>query len=536
MNRRYIEMLLLIVVLAIAPVASAQLPALQIDLDRNTAGVQVELDKAVLSGGDTIQGALHLTGTGSITKVEGFQLRVDVAPTGSMDSVSTAGKGADTSDASSDYFEMIWLQIPIGTPDKIDLPGEVFTFDLVLPSPLPSGDITFSSVTTADSSGKTGITTDIMAGSILNIDGTVIDIPTSIISEGQAPTDTPTDAVTETPTITPTFTFTDIPTDTPTDGVTETPTITPTNTPTAILTDTPTDTPTESEEMGYVLLDGYGAQHLQGTAVALMPDFNNENELFPWFGVNIARDIEFLSDNSTRVLLSGYGQVATVVKGATTTYDNSLVDMMDDKCVSIKPSSSGGYYILDKYGEVIILGSANNALAGVITGTLLPGGRVGEVSEELLLRAVDLEVNADEDTVYVLDSFGGVHIQGANAAERGALTRTYFGWDIARDLEFFSANEYDCVLDGLGGIHAVSGESLPEEFTGSIPGSVAMSYHYFGWDIARDVEFTPDFKAAWKLDGFGVAHNCGLAPVVPGLWFGWDISIDLEIYLGETQF
>ena len=523
MENRKLGMLFVMFGLLVASTASAQ--TLSIDLDLGTAGIQSSLDKSTLQAGGTVSGALYMEGTAQITNVVGFDQKVLVSPASAMDTGSdTDGSyGMDKTDDVQGYFRRQWMNLDPGT--SITLPDNIFTFDLVLPDPIPEGDITFS---IAD------VNIGYEFGSPPLSIGDVTVNPAAIVS-AVTPTDTPTDTPTlaETPTDTPTFTFT--PTDTPT--ISETPTDTPTHTPTSIITDTPTDTPTETEDMGYVLLDGYGAHHLQGTAVALMPDFNNENELFPWYGINIARDIEFLSDNTTRLLLSGYGQVATVVKGATTTYDNSLLDIQDDKYVSVKPSSSGGCYVLDKYGEVTILGSANNALAGVITGSLLPGGRVGEVTDtELLLRAVDLEVNADEDTVYVLDSFGGVHIQGADAAERGALSRTYFGWDIARDLEFFSANEYDCVLDGLGGIHPVSGESLPDEFAGSIPGTVAMSYHYFGWDIARDVEFTPDFKAAWKLDGYGVAHNCGLAPIVPGLWFGWDIAMDLEIYLGETQF
>lgn len=539
MNRTQIALSLWISVLLLAPGAFAQLPEVSIDLDRNAAGVQTELDKSTLTPGGTIQGAVYMVGNAGITYVQGFDIRVLVSPTSGIAAGSSTsgvasefGTGVDATDPTNGYFGRKWIHtIPAF---KINLPGEVFLFDLVLPNPLPAGDIELSFPTTT-TRPQQGIQGDLVNGPSLDfsIDDMTMQTASIVESGSPEPTDTPTD--------TPPIGATDTPTDTPvTETPTDTPTFTPTDTPPIGATDTPTDTPvtpSPTEAMGYVLLDGYGAQHLQGTAVALMPDFNNENEFFPWYGFDIARDIEFLADHTTRLVLNGYGQIATVVLGATTTYDNTLLDIQDDKYVSMKPSASGdGAYVLDKYGEVTILGDANPALGGIITGSLLPGGGVDEVSEELKLRAVDLEVNADEDTVYVLDSFGGVHIVGANAAERGAMTRAYFGWDIARDLEFFTANELDCVLDGLGGVHPVSGEALPPEYTGSIPGTVEMSYHYFGWDIARDIEFTPDFKSAWKLDGLGAAHNCGLAPIVPGIWFGWDIAEDLEIYLAETPF
>jgi hypothetical protein len=278
---------------------------------------------------------------------------------------------------------------------------------------------------------------------------------------------------------------------------------------------------------GYIVLDGYGAHHLLGTAVALNP--TGPEGYFPYFfdyATNIAWDrgvdIEFLSDGTSRKLLTALGQVITIVLGATTTYDWTMVDLLDEtQYVGLQCTASGnGAYLLDRYGNVSVMGDANAGLAGLATTVVLPGD---------VLRAVDIEVNSAEDTAFVLDSYGGVYVVGALAAERGGLPRAYFGWDIARDLEFFTSNELDCVLDGFGLVHSVSGEQLPEEFQTGIP------MHNWGWDIARDLEFTQDFTGAWTLDGFGPAHMEGYAPYVSGLWFGWDIAVDLEVY-NETPF
>jgi hypothetical protein len=531
-------MLIVVCALLTASTALAQLPQVVIDLDRNAVGVQ---NSIVGTPGGTVQGAVNMVGNSGITYVQGYDIRIHAS---GLTSGSTAGVASDfgtsqeASNTGSGYIGRKWINMV--SAFKIMLPGDLFTFDIVLPNPLP-GTITLSFYTTAERVQQ-GIQGDLINGPTLNFDAAVITMNSGDIITDDVPTNTPTDIpVTETPTNTPTFT--DIPVNTSTDTPTpetpiDTPTFTETPTDTDTATNTPTDTatPTPTEPTvggGYVLLDGYGAHHLLGTAVDLSPVPGNENEYFPYFYDSVngswdrAVDIEFLSDGTTRKMLTALGQVITIVKSATTTYDWSMVDLADEtQYIGLQCTASGnGAYLLDRYGNVSVMGDANAALAGLATGSQLPGDS---------LRAVDIEVNGAEDTAFVLDSHGGVYVIGALAGERGGLTRAYFGWDIARDLEFFTANELDCVLDGYGLVHPVSGEALPEEYQGTIANAVSLSY--WGWDIARDLEFANDFTGAWTLDGFGPAHMAGFAPYVPGLWFGWDIAVDIEIYSPETGF
>jgi len=539
---RFTQMLVLALAVMVVPAAFAQLPEISIDLDRNTAGVQLDAPK---TPGAVIQGAVYLAPGGTVTDFHGYNLLVTVSPAAAVQAITTGPGpdlydqllGADKSNAGSGIIGRSVVH-STGAAPKRTLPQNVFTFDLTLANPLPDGNIALHLVTTVENE-QMGLFLDFGTGTTLLINDSTVVHPDSTIGTS-VPPDTPTDTpVDETPTETATPVDTETPVDTPTDTpVGETPTDTPTpeDTPTETPTSTPTEEPTATptEAIGYIILDGFGAHHTLGTAVELAPTAGNDNEYWPYFydpstqiAWDRAVDIEFLGDRTTRKMLTALGQVITIVKGATTTYDWSMVDLGDTtKYVGLACTASGnGAYLLDRYGVVQVMGDANAALAGQVTGSPLPGDD---------LRAVDIEVSANEDSVYVLDSWGGVYVQGAAAAERGALPRAYFGWDIARDLEFFTANELDCVLDGYGVVHAVSGTALPDEFLGTIENTKALST--WGWDIARDLEFAHNFKSAWTLDGLGPAHMAGSAPYIPGLWFGWDIAVDLELYLNETPF
>jgi hypothetical protein len=85
---------------------------------------------------------------------------------------------------------------------------------------------------------------------------------------------------------------------------------------------------------------------------------------------------------------------------------------------------------------------------------------------------------------YVLDGYGGVHAGGGAAAITPATA--YFGWDIAKDIAFIPVAYSDSVhgdgylvLDGYGGIHR--GGKLASISVASTP--------YFGWNIARALDF-----------------------------------------------
>ena len=61
---------------------------------------------------------------------------------------------------------------------------------------------------------------------------------------------------------------------------------------------------------------------------------------------------------------------------------------------------------------------------------------------------------------------------------------------------------------------------------GMIPGRST----YFGWDVAEDLEISPNESGYWVLDAFGGLHPTGSAQMPSGRlpYFGWDIARDLE--------
>ncbi len=171
--------------------------------------------------------------------------------------------------------------------------------------------------------------------------------------------------------------------------------------------------------------------------------------------------------------------------------------------------------------------------------------------ETLSVNTVDFEITEDGLGIFVLDEAGQLTYDGetANAKESGlgqgtrkkvALSRrgyaildslgqvtfgggqpdlewnAYFGWDIARDIELTPEGDGMLVLDGMGSVH-VRGEA--PEFTSP----------FFGWDIARDVELSPDGEGYYILDGYGFIHSKGSVPVFDGINLGWDIARDLEL-------
>jgi hypothetical protein len=85
---------------------------------------------------------------------------------------------------------------------------------------------------------------------------------------------------------------------------------------------------------------------------------------------------------------------------------------------------------------------------------------------------------------YVLDGYGGVHRGGGAPAI--SPSPSYFGWDIAKALEYvpvgYSQTTHGhglMVLDGYGGVH------LGGALKGVTPS--IQPTPYFGWNIARDI-------------------------------------------------
>ncbi len=159
--------------------------------------------------------------------------------------------------------------------------------------------------------------------------------------------------------------------------------------------------------------------------------------------------------------------------------------------------------------------------------------------------AVDLEIDPISNCPVVLDMMGGLHPVNVSGCGYVSLknrieiiqNKPYFGWDIARDLEFDAEGNF-YVLDGYGRIFTTN-----RDVKNSILANDGCSY--FGWDIAQDLELSFDsnnhVKGLYVLDGHGAIHNCGkdLEEEIFRVGEYYDDSnpdnaVDLEITAGET--
>jgi hypothetical protein len=120
----------------------------------------------------------------------------------------------------------------------------------------------------------------------------------------------------------------------------------------------------------FYVLDGYGGVHSAGTAPVITPKP-------PYFGWDIARDMEITS-------------------------------------------TGDGLYVLDGYGGVHSAGTA-------LVITPKPPYFGWDIAR-------DMEITSTGDGLYVLDGYGGIHSGGT--APVITPKPPYFGWDIARDMEF----------------------------------------------------------------------------------------------------
>jgi hypothetical protein len=203
--------------------------------------------------------------------------------------------------------------------------------------------------------------------------------------------------------------------------------------------------------MAYIL-DGYGGVHSLGNVPVPSP-------ATPYFGWNIAKDLELTSSGAGFYVLDGYGGVhrggtAAAISPATPYFGWDIARDLE------LTSSGTGYYVLDGYGGVH------------------PGGTATVLSPSTPYFgwdiARDLELMASGTGYYVLDGYGGVHRGGTATVFSPASS--YFGWNIARDLELTSSGTGYYVLDGYGGIHA-----------GGTAASLSQG-PLWGWDIAKTLK------------------------------------------------
>jgi len=146
---------------------------------------------------------------------------------------------------------------------------------------------------------------------------------------------------------------------------------------------------------------------------------------------------------------------------------------------------------------------------------------------------------------YILDKFGGVHWNIENEAGNvqmapwASMPQPYFGWDIARSLELTKTGKGYFLLDGYGGVHTAGDAALAFPSPSGAGIAAVTTPSYFGWDIAKDIESVYDetgyIQGIALLDGYGQVHTMGNVPIVESLppfndGSGlWDIARDMEI-------
>ena len=252
--------------------------------------------------------------------------------------------------------------------------------------------------------------------------------------------------------------------------------------------------------LGYYVLDGYGGVHAGGGA-------SNFVSAPPYFGWDIARDLELNPASGGGYILDGYGGLHAAGGAAAISPPTPYFGWDIARTVELN-AAGAGYYVLDGFGGIHHGGSA----PAMSPATPYFGWDI----------AKDLELNAAGTGGYVLDGYGGVHAGGGAGVL--APASPYFGWNIARDLELTPAQTGYYVLEGYGGIHRGG--------TASVLGTVPP---YFGWDIAKRFCLAANGTVFVVLDGYGGLHvgSTGAAaetlpsPATP--YFGWNIARDIKL-------
>jgi len=211
--------------------------------------------------------------------------------------------------------------------------------------------------------------------------------------------------------------------------------------------------PASKETWGMFILDYAGGVHAVGSAAAVAI---HDITAAPYFGYDIARDLELTA-------------------------------------------SGHGYFILDGLGAVHAVGDAMDQIASP-EGYAVPYFGF-DIAKDLELVINDPMTATPETGWYLLDGIGGLHTDGLPAIRTGTppadniyitegMDNVYFYFDIARDFEIMSddpaviGDETYFQLDGVGGIHP------KQDYPFALEDGNGDPLHYFlGMDIAVDMEY-----------------------------------------------
>ncbi len=249
------------------------------------------------------------------------------------------------------------------------------------------------------------------------------------------------------------------------------------------------------------VLDGYGGLHAAGPGVVPITPPP------PYFGFDIARDVELVGDGA--YVLDGYGGVHAA--GGAPAIVPAPPYFGIDAAVDLELASAGGAYVMDSHYGVHEAGGAPPTYVPehYINGSQAPcWGPACNPGRDLELAGTGF---------HQLVGFGGVPTWGG-VPGRILPPPPYFGFNIARDLELVpGGGAY--VLEGFGGVHPAGG--APPLTPATI---------YWGWDAAMDMELDRG-GGYYVLDSYGGLHAGGgaamISPAPP--YFGFPIARDLEL-------
>ncbi len=215
----------------------------------------------------------------------------------------------------------------------------------------------------------------------------------------------------------------------------------------------PEAVPSATATWGLFILDNNGGVHAVGAAAAVQVA---SLEFAPYFGFDIARDLELTA-------------------------------------------TGHGYFILDGYGAVHAVGDALEQIPSPL-GFAIPYWGSFDIAKDLELVINDPMTTAPETGWYLLDGLGGLHTMGLPPVRTGgpsddvyiteAMSNVYFYFDMARDFEVMSddpavmGDETYFQLDGSGGIHPMAAYPFSLE-----DGSGSPLHYFLGMDLAVDMEY-----------------------------------------------
>ncbi len=514
----------------------------RVDLDRNTAGVQSDLQVTPAGGAATIQGSVVVTGAAT-DMVADYAVEVALSNSGGGDSancVNTSFSNGEITSAfaselcQANFFRRsnLFVNPAIAVGDDLEL--TVFNFDVELT--IADGETVSFDFTSTASNSQLGMT--------------VNNSPRTFGDGTQSPISTVGAAVRT--------------------GDVGTPTETPT-TPPATFTPAP-----DCDDSGYYILDSLGGRHPVGTDVVQIT-----GSLY--YGRDVARDMENVTRDpagaptADLAVLDTFGAVQFVQNPA-----NAPVQMFyfpegtDPACGFavdvIMTSDSQGFWVLTEAGGIFRAGTAlpggesaqlGGAAADLCSALNIPFGgsvprdaNVGDGTGRGMIKAVGFTVvegaSAANPTGYViLDSQGGHYIYDGNGAVlddgtansvlAGGTAYPFFrGLDIARDIELHPAGTNVAglvIYDGWGGIHPVPVEfdlvndppqtqvAFLRNMAPAQTTNVGLPYIVAGFDdnggtagtvldvdsIFRDIEFcaTTGGNGVYTMDAYGAVFAFG---------------------------